>query len=158
MTSILRGSRPEGVGGDLGHEGVHAGTHVVRGRAYVGGAVGEDADCGACAGAACSVGGGGHAVADEVVAFAKLAGLGVTGRLDQPKRWSGLGVAVAQVLGGPGVVAAGIFFGVVDEAKLDGIHVELHKSQLVEGALEGSGAGGLAGGARISGYTDVHVD
>ena len=55
------------------------------------------------------------------------------------------------------MVAAGVFLGIVDEAELDGVDLEL-VGELVHGALEGGGAGGFAGGALVGGDADVHVD
>ncbi len=52
---------------------------------------------------------------------------------------------------------AGILFGVVDEAKLEGVHLELF-GELVHGDLEDGGAGGLAGGAHEGGDAEVHLD
>ena len=66
----------EGVGGGLGHDGVDAGAEVLRAGADEDAAVGKDADDGLRGGAVGGVGGGGHAVADELVAFDHLAGLG----------------------------------------------------------------------------------
>ncbi len=51
----------------------------------------------------------------------------------------------------------GIFFGVVDEAKLDGVHVEFF-GELVEGDLEADAAGGFAGGALPGAHAEVQVD
>ncbi len=71
-----RGIDAEGVGGGLRDDGVDAGAEVLRAGAGKGAAVGEDANDGLGGGAVGGVGGGGHAVADELVAFDDLAGVG----------------------------------------------------------------------------------
>ena len=69
----------------------------------------------------------------------------------------GFGVALAKMLGGPGTVLVGIVVGIVDEAELDGVDVELF-GELVHGDFEDGGAGGFAGRAHVGGDADVHVD
>ena len=105
--------------------------------------------------AAGAVVGGGHAVADELVAFAMLAGL--CGAFGPAEAVGGLGVALAQMFAGPRVALARIFFGVVDEAKLDGVDVEFF-GEFVEGDLEADAAGGFAGGAHPGAHAEVEVD
>ena len=68
------GVEAEEAGGSLGHDGVHAGAEVLGAGGDVAAAVGKEADDGHGGGAVGGVGGGGHAVADVVVAFEAGAG------------------------------------------------------------------------------------
>ena len=52
---------------------------------------------------------------------------------------------------------ARVFFGVVDEAKLDGVDVEFF-GEFVEGDLEADAAGGFAGRAHPGAHAEVEVD
>ncbi len=117
LTSTSDGIHVEGVGGGLGEDGVGSGAEVLGADADEDTAVGKDADD--CRGGAASraVVGGGHAVADEFVAFAHLAGLCVA--FGPAEALGGLGVALAEMFAGPRVALARIVFGIVDEAKLD---------------------------------------
>ena len=65
-------------GGGLRHDGVHAGAELLRAGADEDAAVGHEANNSLRGGAVRGIGGGGHAVADEVVAFDELAGLGIS--------------------------------------------------------------------------------
>ena len=56
-----------------------------------------------------------------------------------------------------GLPLARIFFGVVDEAKLDGVDVEFF-GELVEGDFEADAAGGFAGGAHPGAHAEVERD
>ena len=86
LTSTRAGSMPSCVGGGLGHDGVGAGAEILRAEADEDAAVGQEADDGCGGGASCAVVGGGHAVADEVVAFDDVGRAWIAVRLDQPKR------------------------------------------------------------------------
>ena len=99
--------------------------------------------------------GGGHAVADEFVAFAMLTGLRVA--FGPAEAFGGLGVALAEMFAGPGEALARVFFGVVDEAKLDGVDVEFF-GELVEGDFEAEAAGGFAGGPLPGAHAEVQLD
>ena len=147
-----RGVDGEGLGSGLRKDGVGSGADVLRADADVDAAVGQDADDGGGGRASGSVVGGGHAVADELVAFAMLAGL--RGAFGPAEALGGLGVALAEMFAGPGAALAGIFFGVVDEAKLDGVDVELF-GELVEGDFEADAAGGFAGCAHPGAHAEV---
>ena len=52
---------------------------------------------------------------------------------------------------------ARVFFGVVDEAKLDGVDVEFF-GEFVEGDFEAEAAGGFAGGAHPGAHAEVEFD
>ena len=106
--------------------------------------------------AAGAVVGGGHAVADELVALAH-AGRACAVAFGPAEAFGGLGVALAEMFAGPGMALAWIFFGVVDEAELDGVDVEFF-GEFVEGDLEADAAGGFAGGAHPGAHAEVQVD
>ena len=118
-------------------------------------AVGGDGEFGLSCGAVGGVGGSGHAVANEVVAFGE--GAGFVGALGPAEAVSGLGVGGFKVLGGPGAVVGGIFLGVVNEAKLEGIHRKLF-GKFVHGDFKNGGAGGFARGAHEGAHAEVCFD
>ena len=82
---------------------------------------------------------------------------GLRGAFGPAEAVGGLGVALAEMFAGPGEALARIFFGVVDEAKLDGVDVEFF-GEFVEGDFEADAAGGFAGGAHPGAHAEVEFD
>ncbi len=82
---------------------------------------------------------------------------GLRGAFGPAEAFGGLGVALAEMLAGPGMTLARVLLGVVDEAKLDGVDLEF-LGEFVEGDFEADAAGGFAGGARPGAHAEVELD